>query len=83
MFRSVHLAPLATIGLIVGLLAFVGLPRADVGTQQRLGRITAAEIQILCAQPGVEILEIEDNGVLITIVCDELPYDPEYPGEDD
>ncbi len=72
--------PLVFVALLIT-AASVSL--ADVGTMQRLGRVTAAEIQLLCAQPGVEVIEVEDNGVLITIVCDELPYDPEYPGEDD
>ena len=68
---------------VFSLFAVSSMASADVGTKQRLGRVTAAEIQVLCAQPGVETLEIEDNGVLITIVCDELPYDPSYPGTED
>ena len=67
--------------LLVTLLSAAS-PASAEGGKERLGRITGIEIQLLCLEPGVETLEIDVDGVLVTINCDELPYDPNYPGSD-
>ena len=53
---------------------------ADVGDKMRVGQEDITEGYILCQQEGVETVTIEEEGLTVTINCDEVPSFPEAGG---